>query len=185
MTVNVQMQIVTQFAKYLKVLVPTEVAGKEHRKSAAKNNSASSRWKNASKRASLNQNKEKKRNLGLSSPSKFSDMITSIGGKYRTATGAYTAIAALWACKSVNEDRVHDDNVFYTNAGETFLDGVNDTILTYMAEALPTVYSLLPKHNMDLEELYFNHKSNMFEYWNSKIHLGIDPNARVSEIHAQ
>ena len=35
-TVNVQIQIVTQFAKYLKVLVPTEVAGKEHRKSAAK-----------------------------------------------------------------------------------------------------------------------------------------------------
>ena len=44
-----------------------------------------------------------------------------------------------------------------------------------MAEALPTVYSLLPKRNMELEELYFNHKSNMFEYWNSKIHLGIDP----------
>ena len=36
----------------------------------------------------IKQNKEKKRNLGLSSPSKFSDMITSIGGKYRTATGA-------------------------------------------------------------------------------------------------
>ena len=50
-----------------------------------------------------------------------------------------------------------------------------------MAEALPTVYSLLPKRNMELEKLYFNHKSNMFEYWNSKIHLGIDPNARVSK----
>ena len=137
-----QMQIVTQFAKYLKILVPAEVAGKEHRKSAATSSSASSRWKSASKRASLNQNKEKKRHLGLSRPSKFSNMIKSIGGKYRSATGAYTTIAALWACKSVNEDRVHDDNVFYTTTSEAFLDGVNDTILTYMAEELPTVYTV-------------------------------------------
>ena len=103
-------------------------------------------------------------------------MITSIGGEHRLALGAFTLISSVWASKAIfcdmnnNNNNDDDENI---DIHHNIHQQVNDFLLIFIENELPSIAMLMPKRRM-LDELYFNYKTSAFEPWNSKMHLGID-----------